>query len=110
MLQMMERINNKWAIDGTVLQWQESLFFIWSGWEGDVNVEQRLYIAPMKNPYSIEGERVYIIYSASGSWTDDYKLGMIYAELCSNLLDPSSKKKRTKNRWFVFSTSRYTIS
>src|SRR5690606_14654307 len=97
---------NKWAIDGTVLRGVDGqLYFIWSGWEGDTNVRQKLYIAPMSNPWTISGERVeisrpehewetigephvnegpvalvkgdrvYVIYSASGSWTDDYCLG-----------------------------------
>lgn len=84
-----------------------SKYFVWSGWEGFENVQQNLYIAPMSNPWSIGGERVcisapeyvwervgtpyvnegpqvlkrdgqiYIIYSASGSWTDDYCLGQL---------------------------------
>lgn len=96
---------DKWAIDGTVLDMDGELYFIWSGWQGDVNVAQNIYIAPMGNPWTITGERVliskpefpwemhgnplinegpeilkhngriFIIYSASGSWTDDYCLG-----------------------------------
>lgn len=99
---------DRWAIDGTVLQMpDERLFFIWSGWEGSVNVAQHLYIAPMTNPWTISGERVrisspefewekqgnplinegpqvlrngtnlFLIYSASGSWGDDYCLGQL---------------------------------
>ena len=96
-----------WAIDGTVLEHRGHLYFIWSGWEGKVNVQQNLYIAPMSNPATISGNRVlisepeyewekvgrplvnegpeilkkndkiHIIYSASGSWTDDYCLGQL---------------------------------
>lgn len=99
---------DRWAIDGTVLQMPDAkLFFVWSGWEGSVNVAQHLYIAPMSNPWTISGERVrisspeldwekrgnplinegpqllrngtnmFIIYSASGSWGDDYCLGQL---------------------------------
>ncbi|MCF7668282.1 MAG: glycoside hydrolase family 43 protein [Verrucomicrobia bacterium] len=98
---------DKWAIDGTVLEMGGLLYFIWSGWEGNVNVRQNLYIAPMSNPWTICGERVlisrpvfdwekhgdplvnegpevlkkdgkvFIVYSASGSWTDHYCLGML---------------------------------
>nr|WP_186324670.1 family 43 glycosylhydrolase [Paenibacillus bovis] len=99
---------NKWAIDGTVLEHNNKLYFVWSGWEGDINVSQHLYIAPMSNPWTISGERVeisrpeldwetigfplinegpqilkndkgktFVIYSASGSWTNDYNLGML---------------------------------
>jgi GH43 family beta-xylosidase len=85
----------------------DRLYFLWSGWEGTDNVAQNLYIAPMSDPLTISGERVrisrpeydwerrgephvgegpgmlahdgkvFIIYSASGSWTDDYCVGMI---------------------------------
>lgn len=98
---------NKWAIDGTVLTLNGELYFVWSGWEGDVNVAQNIYIAHMSNPWTIDSERVllssptylwervgnpyvnegpaalthdgksFIVYSASGSWTDNYCLGML---------------------------------
>lgn len=51
---------DKWAIDGTVMQYQNALYFIWSGWEGDRNGCQNLYIARMKNPYEIGSKRVMI--------------------------------------------------
>lgn len=115
---------NRWAIDGTVLQAEGQLYFIWSGWEGAENVSQHLYIAHMSNPWTIDSKRVEIsrplypwetnhspkvnegpqvairngvinlVYSASGSWTDDYCLGLITADLSSDLLDPSSWNKR----------------
>ncbi len=49
---------DKWAIDGTVLQYKGECYFIWSGWAGDVNVAQNIYIAHMSNPYTIDSERV----------------------------------------------------
>ena len=99
--------SDKWAIDGTVLELNGELYFIWSGWEGDVNVAQHIYIAHMSDPCTIDSERVmlstpeytwekngnplinegptvlqhegktFVIYSASGSWTDEYCLGML---------------------------------
>lgn len=103
--------DDKWAIDGTVMPYRDRLYFIWSGWKGDENVAQHLYIAPMESPTKISGERVrlsspeyewekrgsgdnlptinegpqilhqngqyHIIYSASGSWSNDYCLGML---------------------------------
>ena len=99
--------SNKWAIDGTVMQHNGELYFIWSGWEGNVNVAQNLYIAHMSDPCTIDSERVclsvpeytwekngqpyinegpavlqhdgktFLVYSASGSWTDYYCLGML---------------------------------
>lgn len=120
---------NKWAIDGTVLEIEDKMYFVWSGWEGDVNVSQHLYIAPMSNPWTISGDRVeisrpelpwelngfplinegpqvlknkdgqvFIVYSASGSWTNDYCLGML--SLSGN--DPLNKNAWTKKQEPVF--------
>ena len=107
--EMVGKINDpsdKWAIDGTVLQLNDELYFIWSGWEGDTDGQQNLYIAHMSSPTVIDSERVcisvpekkwekkgmpinegpeiltdgnniYLTYSASGSWTDDYCIGML---------------------------------
>lgn len=49
---------DKWAIDGLALEYEGKLYFIWSGWEGDVNVQQNTYIAPMRDPLTISGPRV----------------------------------------------------
>ncbi|MBR4728607.1 MAG: glycoside hydrolase family 43 protein [Clostridia bacterium] len=109
---------DRWAIDGTVLTLGEKLYFIWSGWEGATDSGQFLYIAPMDSPTHISGERVrisapqydwetqghpinegpavlqdddgvYLLYSASGSWTDDYCIGML-ALIGDDPLDPAS--------------------
>ncbi|MBC6111446.1 family 43 glycosylhydrolase [Pedobacter fastidiosus] len=123
---------NKWAIDGDVAEINGKLYMIWSGWEGDVNGKQEIFMAKLKNPWTVEGERykisspkfewekigdlgnsehvdvnegpqflvhnnkVFIIYSASGCWTDFYALGMLFADLKSNLLDPKSWSKFDK--------------
>jgi GH43 family beta-xylosidase len=123
---------DKWAIDGSVFTHKGQLYMIWAGWEGDENGQQDLYIAKMKNPYTIDGPRVkissprydwekngdlhdannpphvnvnegpeilkhgnklFLVYSASGCWTDFYALGMLTASANSNLLDPKSWKK-----------------
>jgi GH43 family beta-xylosidase len=52
--------NDRWAIDGTVLEDGGKLYFLWSGWEGAENVRQNLYIAPMSNPWTLAGRRVEI--------------------------------------------------
>ncbi|CAF1188114.1 unnamed protein product [Adineta steineri] len=152
---------NKWAIDGTVLEHPttKQLYFIWSGWEGDTDVMQILYIAHMSTPYIIDSERLEIsrptyawetnhkpfvnegpqviihdqtislIFSASGSWTNDYCMGLITAHVNSDLMNPSSWKKRadpilksgnglfgpghgslTINNWLVFHTAMYNGS
>ncbi|ERL63734.1 glycoside hydrolase family 43 protein [Schleiferilactobacillus shenzhenensis] len=114
---------NRWAIDGTVLTIAKKLYFVWSGWAGEQNVAQNLYIAPMSDPVTISGTRVLIsaptepwerngepfvnegpevlthegqvtlIYSASGSWTDNYCLGQLTLK-GKNPLKPSNWVKR----------------
>ena len=49
--------SDKWAIDASVFEDQGKLYMIWSGWEGDDNGTQSIYIAGMKNPWTIEGKR-----------------------------------------------------
>lgn len=51
---------DKWAIDGLVMELDDELYFVWSGWEGDVNIQQNTYIAPMSDPLTISGPRVLI--------------------------------------------------
>ena len=48
---------DKWAIDGTVAEIGGELYFVWSGWEGDENVAQNIYIAHMKSPTEIDSAR-----------------------------------------------------
>jgi len=52
--------SDKWAIDGDVFEYKKQLYMVWSGWQGDANGEQDIYIARMKNPWTIEGQRVRI--------------------------------------------------
>ncbi len=123
--------SDKWAIDGNLIQHKGVWYMAWSGWEGDVNGMQNIYIAKMENPWTISGERVkisspdlpwerngrlgdayvyvnegpqflpyknklHIVYSANGCWTDDYSLGLLTADANADLLDPASWKKHPK--------------
>ncbi|MBE6585592.1 MAG: glycosyl hydrolase family 43 [Ruminococcaceae bacterium] len=118
--------SNKWAIDGTVMELDGELYFIWSGWEGNVNVAQNIYIAHMSDPCTIDSERVclsipdrsweqhgephvnegpavlqhdgktFLVYSASGSWTDQYCLGMLTLT-GDNPMDPQSWEKSSRS-------------
>lgn len=110
-----------WAIDLTVFEHEGRMYATWSGWPGAANGKQNLYIAPMSNPWTISGDRVllttpdyawekvemhicegpqvlqrhgklFVIYSASGSWTPDYCLGMLEFE-GDDVLNPSNWKK-----------------
>ena len=52
---------DRWAIDGTLLRHPErGWFYLWSGWEGDQNTAQHLYLCPMKDPLTPSGSRVLI--------------------------------------------------
>lgn len=109
-----------WAIDGTVLTLGGERYFIWSGWEGETDEGQNLYLAHMADPTRIDGPRVrisvptkkwekngapinegpavlqrdgktFVVYSASGSWTDDYCLGLL--TLTGDPTDPAAWAK-----------------
>lgn len=123
---------DKWAIDASVFEHNAKWYMIWSGWQGDVNGQQDIYIARLKNPWTIDGERVrissptldwethgdlndannpphvnvnegpqflrhgnkvFIVYSGSGCWTDHYALGLLSADASSDLLDSASWQK-----------------
>lgn len=67
---------DRWAIDGNVFEYQDELYMIWSGWEGDTNGQQNIYIAKMKNPWTIDGNRVLIsepthVWEKQGDLDDD---------------------------------------
>ncbi|QEC56101.1 glycoside hydrolase family 43 protein [Flavisolibacter ginsenosidimutans] len=119
------------AIDGTVLNYNNKNYFIWSGWASATDNNQRIYIARMSNPWTLETARslisspqyawemngappavnegpevlknaagkVFLIYSASGCWTDDYCLGMLTLKDGG---DPLNASDWTKNTTPVF--------
>ena len=58
---------DRWAIDGTIFNHKDKMYFIWSGWEGDINVCQHLYIAEMSDPTAISSKRV-LISSPEQTW------------------------------------------
>jgi len=133
---------DKWAIDGNVFRHKGQLYMIWSGWEGDHNGRQDIFIAKMKNPLEIEGDRVkissptydwekhwntgtsdknppnvlvnegpqflsngnniFIVFSASGCWTDFYSLGLLTFTGTTNLLDANNWIKSPQS---IFSQS-----
>lgn len=51
---------DKWAIDASVFKNRRKLFLIWSGWEGDRDGTQNIYIAQLKNPWTVQSQRVRI--------------------------------------------------
>jgi GH43 family beta-xylosidase len=119
---------DKWAIDGTVFTYGGKLYMCWSGWEGDVNVAQNLYLAEMSDPFTIcservllskpeydwekkgatgkpespfinegpcavvRGDKLFMVYSAAGSWCNDYCLAMLRFK-GGDVLDASNWEK-----------------
>ena len=59
--------DDKWAIDGTLFTFNGQRWFVWSGWAGDTNVEQNIYLARMSSPTTPTGAR-YIISQPRESW------------------------------------------
>jgi GH43 family beta-xylosidase len=59
--------DDKWAIDGSLFTFNGQRWFVWSGWAGDTNVEQNLYIARMSSPTTPTGAR-YVISQPREPW------------------------------------------
>ncbi|MET9499057.1 glycoside hydrolase family 43 protein [Streptomyces sp. NPDC006552] len=59
--------DDKWAIDGTLFTFQGQRWFVWSGWAGDTNIEQNLYLARMSDPATPTGGRS-VISQPRESW------------------------------------------
>ncbi len=113
-----------WAIDGTVLEYKGSRYFIWSGRPNSGVQNQNIYIAKMVTPWTLQtpaviltkpelsweinggpvneapqilknsSGKIFLIYSASGCWTDDYALGMLTLNDGGNPLVPADWLKK----------------
>lgn len=110
---MIKGLENKWSIDGTILEYGEKRYMVWSN--------SNIMIAEMSNPFTIVGEhhiltkpekpfekvmspiaegpfvikkdnKLHIIYSASDSKCDDYCLALLTYE-GGDILDGSNWKK-----------------
>lgn len=120
----MKGMDDKFAIDGTVLDTGKERYYVWSGWMGKENVQQDIYIAQMISPVEIKKQKILLsspkykwekqgnplvneapqiiiknntinlVYSASGSWTNDYCMGLMTADLQGDLLLPESWDKK----------------
>ena len=115
--------DDRWAIDGTLMQLNGQLYLAWSGWEANVAGSQRIYICKLSNPYTVSSSartmlsmpefdwekqgfgvnegpeflvhnnRVFLVYSASFCGTDLYALGQLATDSSANLLDAKSWTK-----------------
>lgn len=61
------RRQNRWAIDGTILEYRGHRYMIWSGW-ADERDEQWLYIARMSNPWTLSSARVRLCANNDHLW------------------------------------------
>jgi GH43 family beta-xylosidase len=118
-------VSDKWAIDPSVFEYKNQLYMLWSGWPGNTNGEQNIYIAKMSDPLTISSDRVlissptydwekagapptvnegpemlmnsqgnlFITYSASGCWTDNYCLGLLSLKENGDLMNASDWNK-----------------
>ena len=99
--------DDKWAIDGLPFTFLGNDYFLWSGWQGNRNLKQDLFIAAMSSTGEVEGPRIrigttdrqweniareepgiiegpqpivdpasqlHVVYSANGSWGENYCL------------------------------------
>ena len=52
--------SDHWAIDASVFELKGKMYMVWSGWQGTTDGEQRIYIARLKNPWTVGSERTAI--------------------------------------------------
>jgi GH43 family beta-xylosidase len=121
-------INTQYAgLDGTVLQHNGELYFLYAGYGNFPDYGSAIYIAQMTNPWTLKGAnilltkpeydwekqggmainegpailkrngRIFLVYSASTTWTEDYCLGMLTASELSDLMTPMSWLKSNKS-------------
>lgn len=123
-LEEIKGMDDKFAIDGTVLEINDKRYFLWSGWEGYENIAQNLYLAEMVSPTEVVGEKrliskpeyewemrqtplineapqvitkdktVNLVYSASGSWDNDYALGLMTLDVADDPLEKANWQKK----------------
>ena len=53
--------DDRWAIDGSPVEIDGQWYFAWSGWEGEQNVQQDIYLAKMDDPTTVSGERLRLL-------------------------------------------------
>ncbi|GIO37647.1 glycosyl hydrolase [Paenibacillus antibioticophila] len=111
------------GLDGTVLPHRGELYFFYSGYGHFPDYGSAIYAAKMVNPWTLTGtdvlisapteawekqggmainegpvflrrnEKIFLIFSASATWSDDYCLGMTSISENADLLDASAWEK-----------------
>lgn len=111
------------GLDGTVLEWGGRLYFLYAGYGHFPDYGSAIYIMRMANPWTLEGDHVlltaptlawekqggmainegpvilhrngfiFLVYSASTTWSEDYALGMLTMKETDDPMNPSSWTK-----------------
>lgn len=120
------------GLDGTVLQMNDKLYFLYAGYGRFPDYGSAVYIMRMTNPWTVTGAqtlltaptldwekqggmainegpvilerngRVFLVYSASTTWSEDYALGMLAMDAAA---DPMLAESWTKSMQPVFRKS-----
>lgn len=111
------------GLDGTVMSLRDQLYFLYAGYGHFPDYGSAIYIMRMSNPWTLEGEhhlltaptlswekqggmainegpvilqrnnRIFMVYSASTTWSEDYALGMLTMNEAADPLQPLSWEK-----------------
>lgn len=114
------------GLDGSVFYHKEQLYFLYAGYGHFPDYGSAIYIAAMENPWTLKGEEVlltkpeydwekqggmainegpvilkrngklFLVYSASTTWSDDYSLGMLTINEDDDVLDVNAWSKSPK--------------
>ncbi|GLX66534.1 glycoside hydrolase family 43 protein [Paenibacillus glycanilyticus] len=120
------------GLDGTVFQLKDQLYFLYAGYGHFPDYGSAIYIMGMTNPWTLTGEqtlltaptldwekqggmainegpvmlkrngKVFLVYSASTTWSEDYSLGMLAMDESA---DPMAAQSWTKTMQPVFKKS-----
>ncbi len=108
------------GLDGTIMLHGDQLYFIYAGYGHFPDYGSAIYMAKMSNPWTIEADnvlltaptlewekqggmainegpvvlkrngKIFLVYSASTTWSEDYALGMLTIDAASDPMNPSS--------------------
>ncbi|MEK3731209.1 glycoside hydrolase family 43 protein [Paenibacillus sp. FSL M8-0334] len=111
------------GLDGTVMKLRDQLYFLYAGYGHFPDYGSAIYISRMSNPWTLTGEhvlltaptlewekqggmainegpailhrngRIFLIYSASTTWSEDYALGMLTMNEGDDPMNPNSWNK-----------------
>jgi GH43 family beta-xylosidase len=80
---------NPWTIAGSRVRLASPKL----AWE-KLGYDSHMHAGTLEGPEILKhGDKIFLIYSGGGCWTDAYALGMLTAREGSNLLDPKSWKR-----------------